>query len=72
MIGLLRRASRYFSTTIFDRLLDKSIPSQAVYEDELVVMKINRFMLLRISCLRLQCMCSSYPKSRMDSREFQK
>lgn len=34
MIGLIRSSKRFFSTTIFDKILDKSIPSEAVYEDE--------------------------------------
>lgn len=56
--------SRRFSTTIFDKILARQIPSQAVYEDELVAVTPCSSTPSRMWLHRHQFMFSSSPKSK--------
>lgn len=53
MFGLVRTSLHRFSTTIFDKILNKSIPSQSVYEDEHVSTVIFRYTRSKMSVLKL-------------------
>ena len=64
MFGLVRNSLSRFSTTIFDKILNKSIPSQAVYEDEHVKHYIWRFMLSKMCSHKHLFISLSFPKKR--------
>lgn len=72
MFGLLRTSFSRFSTTIFDKILNKSIPSQSVYEDEQVSLIFSRFMLSKMWILKLLFIFSLSQKIKMDFQEFLK
>ena len=61
-----------FTTTVFDKILDRTIPSHSVYEDEHVIIARSRSMPSKISIPRPQFISLSSPKLETDSPAYHK
>ena len=72
MLANIGRLSQRFSTTIFDKILTKQIPSQPVYEDELVGQPSRRSTHLGTWPRRRRSTCSSSPSKKTVSLASQK